>query len=128
MPDTSHNSGKRISVARPCYSRLNSDFIWQVPCGHATGGAPRHPFFVCTESVSGSDDPFDVQPLYGLVAATDRVKIIRDQQIGQEKGLGLGGLSILSLLNLDRTFMGLPIAGDPVDDLMGAFSAGASLV
>ncbi|MEW8545760.1 MAG: hypothetical protein AB2693_19740 [Candidatus Thiodiazotropha sp.] len=28
MPDTSHNSGKRISVARPCYSRLNSDFIY----------------------------------------------------------------------------------------------------
>lgn len=66
--------------------------------------------------------------LYGLVAATDRVKIIRDQQIGQEEGLGLGGLFILSLLNLDRALMGLPIAGDPVDDLMGTFSAGASLV
>ncbi|MEW8027885.1 MAG: hypothetical protein AB2792_13480 [Candidatus Thiodiazotropha sp.] len=88
----------------------------------------RHPCIDCDEFASGSDCPIDFQSLYGLVAAADRVKIIRDQQIGQKEGLGLGGFSILSLLNLDRAFMGLPIAGDPIDDLMGAFSAGASFV
>jgi hypothetical protein len=63
-----------------------------------------------------------------LVAAANRVKIISDQQIGQKEGLRLGGFFTLSLLNLDRAFIGLPVAGDSIDDLMGALSAGAGLV
>jgi hypothetical protein len=63
-----------------------------------------------------------------LVAAANRVKIISDQQIGQKEGLRVGGFLILSLLNLDRAFMGLPVAGDSIDDLVGALSAGAGLV
>jgi hypothetical protein len=63
-----------------------------------------------------------------LVTATNRVKIICNQQIGQEKGFGLGGLSALSFLYLDRAFMGLPIASDSIYDLMGALSAGAGFI
>jgi hypothetical protein len=63
-----------------------------------------------------------------LVAAADRVKIIRDEEIGQEEGLGLGCLLVLSLFNLNRALTGLPVTGNSIDDLMGALSAGAGFV
>jgi hypothetical protein len=63
-----------------------------------------------------------------LVAAANCVKIICDQEIRQKKGFSLGNLGFLPFFNLDWTLMGLPITGDTVDDLMGAFSAGAGFV
>jgi hypothetical protein len=65
---------------------------------------------------------------FGLVAAANRVKIISDQQIDQKEGLRIGGFTLLSLLNLNRAFKGLPVACDSIDDLMGALSAGAGFV
>lgn len=66
--------------------------------------------------------------MFGLVATANRVKIICDEQVGQEEGLGLGNLLILSLFNLNRAFTRLPVTGNPIDDLMRALSAGAGLV
>jgi hypothetical protein len=62
------------------------------------------------------------------VAATDSVEIVSYQAAADEKGLGAHRFLEALLLNLDRAFMGLPITGDSVEDLMGAFAAGAESI
>jgi len=62
------------------------------------------------------------------VDATDSVEIIRDQGTANEESLGACVLLSVLFLSLNRAFVGLPIAGDPVQNLMGAFTAGTEFV
>jgi hypothetical protein len=62
------------------------------------------------------------------VAAANRVEIVCDQCTADKKCLSSRGLLSALLLQLDGTFMGLPVAGNAIQNLVGAFAAGTESV
>ena len=62
------------------------------------------------------------------VTAANGVEIVCDQAAANQECLGSRRLLTTLLLDLDRALMGLPVTGDTVEDLMGAFAAGAESV
>ena len=77
-----------------------------------------------THQGSGADQPSAVR----LVTAANGVEIVGNQGTAYKKCLGSSGFLAALLLDLDRALMGLPVTGDTVEDLMGAFAAGAESV
>ena len=62
------------------------------------------------------------------VNAADGVEIVGYQGAADEERFGAGGFLPALLLHLNGALMGLPVAGDPVQDLVWAFAAGAESV
>ncbi|MET0065053.1 MAG: hypothetical protein ABW076_01780 [Candidatus Thiodiazotropha sp.] len=58
------------------------------------------------------------------VAAANRVKIVRNQEIAEEKRFCPGLYLVLHLFSLDRAFVGLPVAGCATDNQVGTLLAG----
>lgn len=60
------------------------------------------------------------------VAAANSVKIVGDQLAADYKGFRPRLLAMALLLDLKWAFMGLPVTGDTIQDLMRAFAASAN--
>jgi hypothetical protein len=77
-----------------------------------------------THCLPGAREPDDVLS----VAAADGVEVVGNQAAAYLECFSPRGFLASLLLDLDRALVGLPIAGDSVEDLMGAFAAGAESV